>query len=213
LFASKQFDSFSHGLLLVQSSRIMNRIFAPVVRHATVEDAALLAELAARTFAETFAADNSAEDMAAYLASSFGRAQQAAELADPQCVVLIAEIDGVAAGYAKLHAGPPPQSVTDQKSVELVRLYVSREWLGRGVGAALMRVCISEAMEQDYRTIWLGVWEHNSRARDFYQKWNFREVGEHIFQLGDDSQRDIVMERSISENRNLIGGPSVDRLP
>jgi diamine N-acetyltransferase len=187
----------------------MNRTFAPVVRHATVEDAALLAELGARTFAETFAADNRPEDMTAYLASSFGRAQQEAELADPQSLVLIAEIQGAAAGYAKLYAGPPPQSVTNQKPVELVRLYVSREWLGRGVGAALMRACIGEAMQLDYRTIWLGVWEHNSRARDFYQKWNFREVGEHIFQLGDDSQRDILMERSISEeelNRRSVRG-------
>jgi diamine N-acetyltransferase len=191
----------------------MNRPFDPVVRQATVEDAALLAELGARTFAETFAADNSPEDMTAYLASSFGLAQQAAELANPQSLVVIAEIDGVAAGYAKLHNGPPPQSVTGKKPVELVRLYVSREWLGRGVGAALMQMCIGESMQLDYRTIWLGVWEHNSRARAFYQKWNFREVGEHIFQLGDDSQRDILMERSISEDRNSIGGPSVDRVP
>lgn len=179
----------------------MNRTFDPVVRHATVEDAPLLAELGARTFAETFAADNRPEDMTAYLASSFGRSQQAAELADPHSRVLIAEIDGVAAGYAKLHAGPPPQSVTDKKPIELVRLYVSQEWLGRGVGAALMQACISEAMEQDYRTIWLGVWEHNSRARAFYRKWKFREVGEHIFQLGDDSQRDILMERSVFEGK------------
>jgi diamine N-acetyltransferase len=213
LFGSKQFDSFLHGLFSVQSSRLMNRTFDQIVRHATVEDAALLADLGARTFAETFAADNSPEDMTAYLASSFGRDQQAAELADPHSLVLIAEIDGVAAGYAKLHAGPPPQSVTDKKPVELVRLYVSRAWLSRGVGATLMRVCIGEAMQQDYRTIWLGVWEHNIRARAFYQKWNFREVGEHIFQLGADSQRDILMERSMSEDKNVIGGPPVDRVP
>lgn len=32
--------------------------------------------------------------------------------------------------------------------------------------------------------MWLGVWEHNSRARAFYRKWEFREVGQQIFQLG-----------------------------
>jgi ribosomal protein S18 acetylase RimI-like enzyme len=76
-------------------------------------------------------------------------------------------------------------------------LYASQEWLGRGVGGALMQACIDEGRQKGFRTLWLGVWEHNNRARAFYRKWNFREVGEHIFRLGDDSQTDILMERSI----------------
>jgi diamine N-acetyltransferase len=170
-----------------------------VIRHARAEDAALLAELGARTFAETFGADNRPEDMTAYLISSFGGAQLAAELADPNSFFLFAEMQGVAAGYAKLRAGVAHESVRGKKPIELERLYVSLEWLGRGVGAGLMQVCIDEAMQKGYRTIWLGVWEHNHRARAFYRKWNFREVGEHIFQLGDDPQTDILMERSLTE--------------
>ena len=38
------------------------------VRRASAGDASLLAELGARTFAEAFAADNTSEDMDAYLA-------------------------------------------------------------------------------------------------------------------------------------------------
>lgn len=178
----------------------MEQLSNPVVRRARAEDAALLAELGARTFEETFAADNRPEDMSAYLVSSFGQAQLAAELADPQSLFLIAEIQEVAVGYAKLRAGVAPESVTSKKPIELERLYVSREWLGRGVGAALMRGCIAEAVQKEYRTIWLGVWENNHRARTFYRKWNFREVGEHTFQLGDDPQTDILMERSLAKD-------------
>jgi diamine N-acetyltransferase len=177
----------------------MNQTSNPVVRLARVADADLLAELGARTFCETFAADNRPEDMAAYLASFFGPALQAAELADPHSLFLIAEVEDVATGYAKLLPGNPPDGVTDDKPIELVRLYVSQDWLGRGVGAALMRVCIDEARQRGYRTLWLGVWEHNDRARDFYRKWTFREVGQHIFQLGADAQTDILMERSVEE--------------
>ena len=191
-------DTFPR-LLLFQSSNLMNQAPDPVVRRARAEDAALLAELGARTFEETFAADNRPEDMSAYLVSSFGQAQLAAELADPQSLFLIAEIQEVAAGYAKLRAGVAPERVTSKKPIELERLYVSLEWLGRGVGAALMRVCIAEAVQKGYRTIWLGVWQNNHRARTFYRKWNFREVGEHIFQLGDDPQTDILMERSLAK--------------
>jgi ribosomal protein S18 acetylase RimI-like enzyme len=184
----------------------------------------LLAELGARTFSETFAADNTPEDMAAYLASAFSLEQQAAGLANPRCLFLIAETvlqtsdtmhhsqetlfqtgepsnvaDRVARGYAMLRSGKVPSEITGKKPMELVRLYVSRESLGGGVGAALMRACIGEAMQRGHKTLWLGVWEHNHRAQSFYRKWNFHEMGTHVFQLGDDPQTDILMQRSVSE--------------
>jgi GNAT superfamily N-acetyltransferase len=169
----------------------------PTIRRAASDDADLLTELGARTFSETFAADNTPEDMAAYLESSFTHEQLRAELDDSRSTFLIAEIDGVAVGYAKLHSGEASKSVQGDKPMELVRLYASAEWLGRGVGKALMQACISEAHHQGYRTLWLGVWEHNSRARAFYDKWEFREIGKHIFQLGADRQTDILMERPV----------------
>lgn len=172
----------------------------PAIRHAIAADAGLLAELGARTFSEAFAADerNRPEDMAAYMASAFTREQQAAELADPLSIFFIAEIDGVAVGYAKLFPGGEAEGrIRSEKPIELVRLYVSQEWHGRGVGEALMRACIDEARRGDYRTLWLGVWEHNARALAFYRKWNFRDVGRHIFQLGTDAQTDVLMQRTI----------------
>ncbi len=168
-----------------------------IIRHAAASDADLMAELGARTFSETFAGDNTLEDMAAYLASSFSHVLQAAEIANPLSIFLIAEIDNVAVGYARLHADDALEGVEGEKPIELVRLYVSKEWLGRGVGEVLMRACIKEARQTGHRTLWLGVWEHNSRAQAFYRKWDFREVGKHVFQLGSDPQTDILMERAI----------------
>src|SRR6266480_4728127 len=168
----------------------------PVIRQATASDAALLAQLGAATFSETFAADNTPEDMAAYLAASFSPEQQAAELAQALTTFLIAEIDKVAVGYAMLHAGVPPQQAISEQPVELVRLYVSKEWHGRGVGELLMQACLDLARQQGYRNLWLGVWERNVRARAFYRKWKFQEFGEHDFQLGEDPQNDILMARA-----------------
>ena len=170
----------------------------PTIRRGTLRDAELLAELGARTFSETFAGDNTPENMAAYLAASFAPAQLAADLIDPRCVFLIAEADGVAVGYALLRTGAAPEQVTGERPIELVRLYVSRNSLGSGVGAALMQACIDEAKRGDHETLWLGVWEHNHRAQAFYRKWNFREVGTHLFQLGDDPQTDLLMQRCIN---------------
>jgi len=175
----------------------MTQIPGLTIRRGTLEDAALLSDLGARTFSETFAADNTPEDLAAYMATSFNVAQQTAELEDPASTFLIAEVDGHAAGYARLHAGEPAKGVEGANPVELVRLYVQRDWLGRGLGEQLMRACIDEARQAGHETIWLGVWERNARAQAFYRKWNFRTVGEHIFPLGSDLQRDIVMERPL----------------
>jgi ribosomal protein S18 acetylase RimI-like enzyme len=175
----------------------MTQTPGPTIRRGTVADAALLSELAARTFAETFAADNTPEDLATYIATSFNVARVTAELKDPASIFLIAEVDGSAAGYARLHDGKAAQGVEGAKPIELVRLYVSREWLGRGIGEQLMRACLDEARQAGHETIWLGVWERNARALAFYRKWNFRTVGEHMFQLGADRQRDLVMERTL----------------
>ncbi len=175
----------------------MTRSVCPLIRRATADDAGLLAALGARTFADTFAADNKPEDMAAYLAAAFSPEQQAAELADPRAIFLLAEVDGRAAGYAALRADDAPACVTGARPVELVRLYVTQEWLGRGVGEALMRECVGMALQAGHQTMWLGVWEHNQRAQAFYRKWGFQVVGGHVFQLGTDPQTDLLMERAL----------------
>jgi diamine N-acetyltransferase len=184
---------------VTQSSKAITRSPNLIIRRGKAGDAALLAELGARTFSETFAPDNSAKDMAAYLASAFSRAQQTAELADATSLFLIAETDGVATGYAMLRSGNVLDSISGDKPIELVRLYVSQASLGSGVGAALMQACIDEAKQRGHKTLWLGVWERNARAQAFYRKWNFTEIGTHIFQLGDDPQTDILMQRALSE--------------
>lgn len=176
----------------------MTQKLIPKIRRGTVDDARLLAELGAQTFYDTFAADNTPEDMSAYLASSFSPDKQAAELVEPGVTFFIAEFNGAAAGYAQLRPGQTPPCVTQARSIELVRMYVTRDCFGRGVGEALMQSCIDAARQEGYESMWLGVWEHNGRAQAFYRKWNFRVVGKHIFQLGSDPQTDLLMERALS---------------
>jgi ribosomal protein S18 acetylase RimI-like enzyme len=67
-----------------------------------------------------------------------------------------------------------------------------------GIGKALMQTAINEAKQKGCNSIWLGVWEKNRRAINFYKKWGFREVGSHMFTVGDDPQRDLVLELRIS---------------
>ncbi len=167
------------------------------IRHATTHDAQLLAEVGAQTFSDTFATDNTPEDMATYLAHSFGVAKQTAELSDPSVIFLITEIDDRVAGYAKLQLGPAPDCVKGVNPIELSRLYVLPDWIGRGVAQELMDECFTVGREAACQTIWLGVWERNLRAQAFYRKVGFETVGTQPFQLGSDLQTDFIMMRPV----------------
>lgn len=153
-----------------------------------------------QTFYDSFAANNTREDMAAYLLAAFSPEKQAAELADPTSVFLIAEVDAVPVGYARVKSGDVPPEVRGPRPIELVRLYAHKGWIGQGIGAALMKACLDEARRRDYQSIWLGVRGHNARALAFYRRWGFRPVGTHVFQLGGDAQTDYILEKA-------LGGP------
>lgn len=166
------------------------------VRVATLGDAALLSELGARTFRDAFAAGNTEEDMTAYLASAFSVEIQERELSDPGSVFLVAYVDDAAVGYARLRMGAAPACIEGARPVEIVRFYSTSEWLGAGVGPALMEACLSEAVSLGCDVVWLDVWELNPRAIAFYTKWGFSAVGRAQFVLGDDVQEDLLMVRT-----------------
>lgn len=168
-----------------------------MIRRATLADVEMLTTLGARTFSDAFAKDNTPEDMRKYLATAFTVEEIGLQVADPAMLFLLAEFDATPAGYAQLHAGEAPDFVSRDKPIELARLYVEQQFIGTGVGAALMQACLDEARQAGYQTIFLGVWEHNRRAQAFYHRWGFERVGKQPFLLGDDEQTDWVMQRAL----------------
>ena len=168
-----------------------------MIRGGVATDATALAELAAQTFRETFAADNRPEDMALHVAHAYGTSQQQRELVDPDIATLLVEVDGQLAGYAQLRWGVAPPCVTGEEPVELWRFYIAQPWHGRGVAQALLRSAESEAYRRAGRTLWLGVWERNERAKAFYHKNGFIDVGSHVFTVGTDAQSDRILVRPL----------------
>ena len=168
-----------------------------VIQAGVAADAAALAELAARTFHETFAADNRPEDIALHVARAYGRPQQEQELLDPTIATLLAEVDGQLAGYAQLREGTAPRCVAAEAPIELWRFYVAQPWHGLGVAQALMQAVEAAARKRGGHTLWLGVWERNDRAKRFYEKVCFTDVGSHVFMVGTDRQTDRIMVRAV----------------
>jgi ribosomal protein S18 acetylase RimI-like enzyme len=173
------------------------------IRAATASDAVLLAELGARTFAETYAHANSEEDMRAHLERVFSNGARAQELADVDRATWIAEATDhepngrIAIGYATVRRDSRTDGIAFQYPAELERIYIARNWHGRGAGAALMDACVAQARQWHCDGLWLGVWEKNSNAIGFYQRAGFSVVGKKTFRLGRDIQNDLVMARAV----------------
>jgi ribosomal protein S18 acetylase RimI-like enzyme len=179
------------------------------IRQATADDAKVLTDLSYTTFWDAFAhhPKNAPDDLAHYMRQAFSMDQIAAELSDSKNVFLIAEIDGKAAGYAKLIVDNIEPGITASRPVELSRLYSHQEYLGKGVGQNLMDACFERAKVHAHDVMWLGVWEYNPRAQRFYEKNGFRFVGKHTFQLGSDPQTDMLMQKELvpAEKPNQFG--------
>jgi len=168
------------------------------IRSASVEDAPLLAELSAKTFYDTFVSFNTEEDMKSYIEKNFSIGQLDRELREEGTTFLLAQIGDSVIGYAKLRRQEQPEGLKETNIIEIERIYSTKEYLGKQVGKALMEACLNLAKQGGHKVIWLGVWEHNSRAISFYEKWGFEKFGSHPFMLGKDLQTDLLMKKTLT---------------
>lgn len=130
--------------------------------------------------------------------TNYGESIQAAELSSADIVTLLSEHSGRLVGYAQVCWSGAPDCVAGESPGEIHRLYVDEEWHGKGVAQQLMQASLEEMKARGSDVVWLGVWERNPRAISFYSKFGFVEVGDHVFTLGNDPQRDIVMALSLT---------------
>lgn len=162
-----------------------------VYRDALASDAEALAKFSADTFVDTFGHLYPPEDLASYLAASYGAAIQAAEIADASTRYRLALSDGRIVGYCKM--GEVKMDVARaERGRELHRLYVDADTKGSGVAQALMDDGLAWARGAGAEALYLSVWENNQRAQRFYRRYGFTEIGQHAFMVGSIADRDLI---------------------
>lgn len=169
-----------------------------IVREAELKDAVLLQEFGIKTFLDSFAAANTAENMNMYVEKGFSLEKIQEDLVDPEIKFLMAYIDNELAGYAKVITNKKHKDLNEQSAMELERIYVDRQYIGKQVAKVLLEKCFQVAKKEKLNVVWLGVWEHNPRAIAFYSKWGFAKFSEHTFMLGNDAQTDWLMKKIIT---------------
>ncbi len=169
------------------------------IKRATPEDADLVSHLSKITFEDTFRDTCTDEEMQSFIASAFLPVGTLDELQDEDDFYFIAYYNKVAAGYMRLKENYTEYpAIKKYKALELKRIYVLKEYQSKKIGAALMSYAFQLASEKNYEVVWLGVWEHNEKAKSFYQKWGFTETGDsHNFPIGNTPQTDNWMIKFI----------------
>ena len=167
------------------------------IKIATECDSKELCKIGKKTFVETYGQQNTPENLKNYLKEKFNEKQILDEIQHLKTLFLLVEAEGETIGYAKMRQNLIENP--DETSLEIERIYISKKYHGQKYGAMLMQKCIDLAIEKKFKSLWLGVWEHNPKAINFYQKWGFEIYGEHIFQLGDDAQTDFLMKKTFTQ--------------
>ena len=168
------------------------------IKKANIEEVVQLQKIGITTFSETFSAFNSPENLNKYLSDSFSIEKLTYELGNKYSEFYLALDSNTPIGYLKLNFGSSQTELKDNKALEIERIYVLKEFQGKNVGKLLYQQAFMIAKQNKVAYIWLGVWEKNERAINFYKKNGFVTFDTHIFKLGNEAQTDFMMKLQLT---------------
>ena len=169
------------------------------IQKITLNDIDQLQKVGRQTFYETFSESNTEENMATYLDEGFSVEKLTSELNNENAEFYFALRNDNPIGYLKLNFGQSQTELQDDRGLEIERIYVLKEYHGQKVGQLLYEKALEISKGKNVDYVWLGVWEENHRALNFYKKNGFIEFDKHIFKLGTDEQTDLMMKLKLKE--------------
>jgi GNAT superfamily N-acetyltransferase len=169
------------------------RFFSP-----TKGFAPALGLMAREAFSDAFAHMYDPVPFKQFLEEAYGPAgKMERDFSDPSIRWRVAAIDDQPIGYAKLSPLVAPAPAPQPGAMELQQIYVLRPWHGRGVAEELMNWAIDTARAEGAPEIYLTVFENNIRAKRFYARHDFSDVGHCTFKLGDRVDYDRVWRKTL----------------
>lgn len=167
------------------------------IQKITLKEVKALQAITRLTFYQTFAEVNTEENMSRYLENDLSLERLSEELNNPNSEFYFVSLQNEVIGYLKINCESAQTEQKTANSLEIERIYVLKEFLGKNIGQLLLEHAFQIAREKGNENVWLGVWEENKRAIRFYQKNGFEEFDKHIFMLGKDAQTDILMRKKL----------------
>lgn len=163
-----------------------------IIEKATLQHISALETLARSTFTATFGYLYELDALQAHLDKTCSKDYFAQELANG-CNIDIARIENDIVGYIKY--GPVALPIKhNNNDIEIQRLYIVEGQQGKGIGRKLMDKALKSPALQTAENIFLGVWENNHKAQEFYRSYGFIPIGEYLYYVGAHADREIIMK-------------------
>ncbi len=104
-------------------------------------------------------------------------------------------------GFLKLQFDAPLENHGAKEAMELARIYLLKEGMGKGLGKAVMQAVDKIAIKLDKKVIWLKTMD-SSEAAIFYQNFGYEICGEtalNIAGIYPELQRQLILKKRLSK--------------
>lgn len=163
-------------------------------------DAAAIAVLAQRSFSTTFAGLYRQQDLDTFFDGAMSARVYAEQLADPAFHFRVARSGDTLVAFIKLGRCTLPLPDSEPPAAdqfELKQLYLAPAAHGTGLADRLIGWAHETACDLGHRAIYLTVWVDNHRAKRFYARHGYVEIGRNPFRIGDHIDDDRIWKRGI----------------
>jgi ribosomal protein S18 acetylase RimI-like enzyme len=172
---------------------------APVIRRASVADAAALSRIASETFVETFGHLYPPSDLNAYLTKTYALERCRAQLDNPAMGVWFATLEAAKnappAGFIVVGPCKLPVKDLEPHAAEIQQLYVYAKHHNLRLGSRLMDAALAWLESERRKPLYIGVWSQNLAAQKFYGRYGFNKVGEYGFPVGETVDHEFILKR------------------
>lgn len=168
-----------------------------MIRKVDIADVEVLAKIAKQTFRETFAHDNMEEQLQEYFEEAYNLRVLSTELENPESETYFIMHEEEVAGFLKVNWGNAQTERELENAFEIQRLYVLQTYQGFGLGKQLFEFALEHAEKNGFSWAWLGVWEHNTKAQAFYNRYGFEKFSQHRFMVGQKLDTDWLLKKKL----------------
>ncbi|CIV74579.1 acetyltransferase%2C GNAT family [Streptococcus pneumoniae] len=168
-----------------------------MIRKVEMADVEVLAKIAKQTFRETFAYDNTEEQLQEYFEEAYSLKTLSTELGNPDSETSIEEFSSYLNFFLKVNWGSAQTERELEDAFEIQRLYVLQKFQGFGLGKQLFEFALELATKNSFSWAWLGVWEHNTKAQAFYNRYGFEKFSQHHFMVDQKVDTDWLLRKKL----------------
>ena len=126
------------------------------------------------------------KDIDAYVSNHFNDSYILKELTNSKNLIYLMFDNDLLIGYSKFVLNTSHDLIEIKSVCKLERIYLSKTHYGSGLSNDLLSFVIEYSKNNDQAGIWLNVWTENKRAINFYNKTEFKIIGDYQFQISTD---------------------------